>query len=237
MKPKGHWRDEALIDAILQKLPPAHRQKLNAHLRTCEWCSNRYEQWQTLLHTKPAPTYEHDTLKRRLMRSVTRIDQKKEGAARRKKKTLAGFGLAAMAVLVFLFLQLQPTYEKDYTAIQDDTATQVDFIHDPRTIQYDITPVTVTDIRGGVWVNDTTNEMLIHIEGLVPMAHKDYQIWFIDSNRQLYGKVIELQNGKAALYLYGDGIRHVQHVRTNLEPKGGSPIPTGTDIFIVELER
>lgn len=237
MKPKEHWLDEALIDGILEKLPPEQMEQLHAHLHTCGRCSNRYEQWQTLLHIKPDSTYKHDTLKRRLMRSVARIDQKKESIVWRTKKAWVGFGLAAITVLIFLFLQLLPNHENNYTAIQDDTATQVDFIRDPRTIQYIVTSARADDIRGDVWLNDTTNEMLVHIDGLVPIAHKDDPARFNNSNRQLHGKVFKLKNGKAVLYLYGDGIRHIQHVSTNLEPKVRGPIPTGTDTFIIELEQ
>lgn len=35
----------------------------------------------------------------------------------------------------------------------------------------------------------------------------------------------------------GDTVKRIQYVRTSLEPKGGSPVPTGADTFIVDLKR
>lgn len=232
-----HWNDESLIDDVLHKLPPEQAQQLHAHIRTCNQCLRHYEKWQTLLNTEPNTSYELNGLKQRLMHSVSRIDKREKTDAPKSKKMLVGFSLATIATAALLFLQLQPIPQNDITTIQDDSVEEATFIHDSHTIHYDVTPVMKSNVRGRVWVNDLTKEMLIRIEGLTPMVHKDYQMWFIDSDQQLHGKVLELQNGKAVLYLNGDGIEHIRHVRTSVEPKGGSPFPTGADTFIVELER
>lgn len=234
-----HWQDESLIDDVLHKLSPEQAQQLHAHLRKCDQCAGRHEEWQTILNREPDTSYNHNVLKQRLMHSAARFneDGKERVAARRTKRRLVGFSMATIAAVVFLLFQLQPTAQNDFTTVQDDPAEAVAFIHDAHTVQYDVIPVMAMDIRGEVWVNDMTKEMLIRIEGLTPMVHKDYQMWFVDSDNQLHSKVLKLQNGKAVLYLNGDGIEHIRHVRTSLEPKGGSAFPTGADTFIVELER
>lgn len=238
MSRDGHWNDEALADGVLRKLPTKRARRLHTHLQTCERCLRRYEDWQTLLDREPHTPHNPSELKGRLMQSIARTDKHTQAAASRKKKTFVGIGVVASVVLALLLLQVQPLmFQNDYTAVQDDAAEQLPFVDDPRTNQYDVTPVIATDIRGVVWVNDMTKEMLIRVEGLTPMAHKDYQMWFVDTDGHIQDKVLKLQNGKAVLYLQGDGVERIHHVRTSLEPKGGSPIPTGTDTFIVDLRR
>lgn len=232
-----HWGDEALADAVLQKMPPERTEELHAHLETCQQCLRRYKKWQTLLTEAPGQAYDASILKKRLQRDIARVNRK-TSALRGRLKVFAAMGTAASLLFALLFFQSEPAPPRErYTAIQDGAPAKAAFINDPHTSQYNVTPVIAADIQGVVWVNDTSKEMFIHVEGLAPRAHKDYQIWFVDTNGRIQNKVLNLQNGKAALYLRGDGIKHIKHVRMSLEPKGGSPAPTGEDALIIDLNR
>lgn len=239
MTPIRHAADEQLVDAILHNLPKTEAEKLHEHLSHCPSCSRRYREWHVLLHRQPDTEAEAGKLKRHLMRNVAQRDKAQNVTTLKRlgnKQWVIGFSLAALAVVALVLLPFQSTGQ-DVPSIQDGPAEQAAFIYDPHTVQYDVIPLLAADVRGDVWVNDSTKEMLIRVEGLVPMVHKDYQLWFVDTDDRLHGKVLELQNGKAVLYLHGDGIQRIQSLRTSLEPKGGSPVPTGAETFIVDLKR
>src|SRR5690606_27473768 len=101
-----------------------------------------------------------DHLKHRLMKRIAHTNGRLQKRWR-PGKVFSGFGLAALTVLVLVVIQMQPlTHQANYTAVQQNISDQDTFLYDPRTIQYDVTSATPTSIRGGVWVNDTTKEML-----------------------------------------------------------------------------
>ena len=103
------------------------------------------------------------SLKQRLIQRATREQRKKRLSKR--KKAFVSIGMAASIVLVVLLLNVQPiTPPNDFTAIQNDNALQAPFVNDPHTSLYNVVPVSPTNIRGDVWVNDTSREMGICVE-------------------------------------------------------------------------
>lgn len=238
MSPDEHWSDEALADSVLHNLSPPQARLLKVHLATCEWCAERYEEWQALLGHEAETDRDTAELKERLLKNVVRSDYRKSLVRHRKKRMLAGsIGVLTCVVFALLLLNISPVTSPDhYTAVQEEAVENAAFIHHPRTRQFEVTPVVATDIRGGVWVNDMTKEMLIRVEGLMPIVHKDYQMWFVDADGDYHDQLLELQNGNVILYLQGNGVQKIRHVRTSLEPKGGSPLPTKPDLFIVDVD-
>lgn len=120
---------------------------------------------------------------------------------------------------------------------RDETGKHLYVVMNPQTVQYSIVQPDRPEVRGYVWVNKVSDEVLIMVEGLESDERKDYQAWFITAHNRLNGGIMHWQDGRAHLYAKGVHIQLADHLAVSQEPKGGSVRPTGPETFLVQLQN
>lgn len=127
--------------------------------------------------------------------------------------------------------------QPDILHAPDEIGKHLHVVLNPRTVQYPIIRPENPEVRGYIWVNQVTDEVLIMVEGLRPDDSKDYQAWFITAHHPLSGGIMRWQGSRAHLYAHGVRIRLADHLAVSQEPKGGSTKPTGPETFLVLLKN
>lgn len=125
-----------------------------------------------------------------------------------------------------------------YSITQQHDVRKAELVNDPETNRFHITPVATTnDVNGAVYVNDVTNELFMHVQGLPPVVEKDYQLWLVHENDDMNSELLEIEDKEAILYYKGDELGDIVLLRVSLERKGGSDEPKGPNTFFVDLKR
>src|SRR5699024_1509436 len=94
-----------------------------------------------------------------------------------------------------------------------------------------------TNMTGGVWLNQSTNEMILHVDGLVPLHTNNYQLWLIHKNDDWNGELLNLRDGSIRVYYKGEDIAMLKYIKVSVEPPGVSLKPSGPEAFYVDLEK
>lgn len=228
------WREEEIADLILGKLAEEKRVHLQRHLADCERCAALLRDWSAMLGPAESLPLPSPTLKRRLMRRIA-FERWRSSITNRLR---AGYLMTRAAVLLLCLAGLfalqrdsgSPADLPKAAGIQDVT-----MVMDPHTVLH-VVPVVHSNVKSYVWVNDTSNEMLILTEGLVPSEEVDYQVWFITQDRRSHVGLLHWQNGMAHLYFQGRELGQAENIAVSIEPKGGSYTPTGPDTIFVNLK-
>lgn len=90
-------------------------------------------------------------------------------------------------------------------------------------------------VTGEVWLNNASGEMLLIVNGVGPDYGFDYQAWSMKED-SLYSIGI-LNRIDQIGYLYTNELRiqEPDHIIVSVEPKGGSPAPTGPETIRIGL--
>lgn len=229
------WREEEIADYLLGRMAEEKRRDLQFHLLSCSRCAELHREWSAILEPSedmpmltPSPT-----LKRRLMRRISY----ERWFSRRKKEVKAAIPVRRAAVL-FLGLMSLFFFQRD-SGLSDEGALaahlpNMDIVMDPHTVLH-VASVVPSHAKSYVWVNNTSNEMLILTKGLAPLPETDYQVWFITQDRRSRVGLLRWENGIAQLYFQGGELGLVENIAVSVEPKGGSFTPTSPDAIFVNL--
>lgn len=229
------WREEEIADYMLGRMAEEKRRQLQLHLASCTRCTELRREWSAILQPEEAmsmPT-PSPTLKRRLMRRIAY----ERWFSRRKKKIEAAFAVRRTAVL-FLCLMSLFFFQRDSGPSDERTLAahlpNMGIVMDPHTVLH-VASVAPSHAKSYVWVNNTSNEMLILTKGLAPLPETDYQVWFITQDRRSRVGLLRWENGIAQLYFQGGELGLVENIAVSVEPKGGSFTPTSPDAIFVNL--
>ncbi|WP_126428473.1 anti-sigma factor domain-containing protein [Brevibacillus marinus] len=230
------WREEEMADLILGNLAEEKRVRLQRHLADCERCAALFRDWSAVLAPLDPRPQPSPSLKRRLLRRIA-CERWRSSILERLR---TGSQVARAAVLLVCLVSLVGLF-----AVQRENVVPADLpdasvtrdvamVMDPHTVLH-VVPIVPGNVKSYVWINDTSNEMLILTDGLVPSAEIDYQVWFITEDRRSHVGLLHWQDGMAHLYFRGGELRQVENIAVSIEPKGGSFRPTGPDAIFVNL--
>jgi hypothetical protein len=243
--------EEDVIDLVLGKLSAGRSEELARHLHRCSRCSALHREWSAILdgsggagepaelHAPARRTEPSPRLKTRLLRSI-------DARSRRPRRRRAAVLSSAAACVLLAALALVPLRgdvmdrAEPAPVFHGEPATslflrQNRIVNDPKTVLHQAVPVMRTNVRGYVWINDMSNELLILAEGLDPLEEKDYQVWFIIGDSRANAGVLQWKGRMAHLYVHDGDIRRVKNIAVSIEPKGGSFSPTGPEAMFVNI--
>ncbi|MCU9612866.1 anti-sigma factor [Caldibacillus lycopersici] len=236
MKFHKHIDEPFIIDYLLGKLDVDRQSQLILHIKECEQCANRLQQWQSIINVESnVQKVPSDQLKEKIWMQL----QEKSAPRRESKNRKIIFTISSVAAILLLFLGLyankQPQH-KSYEIAHNDEIENIDFQHYPDTKQWNIVPVSNSNpVHGNIWINHHTQELLVEVEGLVQLSNKDYQLWIIYNDNQMIGEVLPIEEGSTRLFFKGEEDVPLKIIKASIEPKGGSVSPTGPETFIVEM--
>ncbi|MBR8658331.1 anti-sigma factor [Brevibacillus sp. NL20B1] len=242
--------EEDVIDLVLGKHSAERSEELARHLQHCSRCAALHREWAVILdssgevgapaerlqpaqETKPSPR-----LKTRLLRSIDMNNRLPRRRAAALSSAAACVLLAAMAFVPLRGDEMERAEPSPVFISEPATSlflTQNRIVNDPKTVLHQAVPVMRTNVRGYVWINDMSNELLILAEGLDPLEEKDYQVWFIIGDSRANAGVLQWKGRMAHLYVHDGDIRRVTNIAVSIEPKGGSFSPTGPEAMIVNI--
>jgi len=89
--------------------------------------------------------------------------------------------------------------------------------------------------RAYVYIPPDRSNWDLAVHGLAPEpAGRDYQVWFLVGDRPRSGGCFHVEDGRAELAMQQSVPPGVTAVAITVEPKGGSPRPTGDAILVAE---
>jgi anti-sigma-K factor RskA len=228
--------ESELVDYLLGKINQDKAESIDSHIRQCKTCSKAIDQWQELL--KPVHNqYEISSkrLKRRLtIRYVTRYLLMPQ-----VKISSAAFAMLA-GLVIFIWLGLMNSdsnFDPFHYGAAKKSFKELAIVQDPSTVQYEVMPISAEEVKGYVWVNQNSKEILLLVKGLQNMYERDYQVWVVKKEQRSNMGLVEWHDGFAHFYYQGEGVDQAENIAVSLEPKGGSVHPTGPDAIFVKLKE
>src|SRR5699024_10594911 len=73
-----------------------------------------------------------------------------------------------------------------------------------------------TNMTCGVWLNQSTNEMILHVDGLVPLHTNNYQLWLIHKNDEWNGQLLNLLDVVIRVYYKGADIALLKYIKVSV---------------------
>lgn len=233
-----HIPEMKLIDMAMEKIESEEeREHIKKHLAICPHCREKLAKWQLVMETETnlQPSAE---LKENIWKQASATMKPKE--RKKKAKTTVAFASAfiAASLLVFGLFHTKPHVHPTVEVAQNDRIEEENLRFYPETKQVAVIPVSdFNHIRGNLWMNDVTEEMLLEVDGFIPLQEKDYQLWIIYENNDIQGELLSVQDGVTRVLFKGPEINELKLIKASVEPKGGSSKPTGPNTFIVPLEN
>lgn len=111
--------------------------------------------------------------------------------------------------------------------------TNYSLVWDPWTEKYDVISVADDKVYGHLWRNDRTRELLIIMEEILHTEQADFQVWLKERQSALNLGLLMKEKRGGHLYYHGDYSGDSEILTISLEPKGGSPFPTGPEPYVV----
>lgn len=233
-----HIKEEHLVDFVLGNLDDLQTKRVSNHIAICRSCRVEWESWQEIL-TNEVDFEPSEQLSDRLIDDLNRLEDREQKMRKGWRAKRWGVGLICAAVIFFSFI-LSGTFktqDPSYQVLQNDEIVSQDIQQKQATNQLEITPVNNIDhVNGEVWINPYTQEMLVEVNGLVPLSSRDYQMWIIDGNDVWIGELLQLDNGNVRIFYRGQDVSEFKWMQISVEPKGGSHVPTGPEALYVDLK-
>ncbi|MBU9722942.1 MULTISPECIES: anti-sigma factor [Bacillaceae] len=109
------------------------------------------------------------------------------------------------------------------------------FLVKEETNVYEILPEYNENIKGYVWINQDSNELMLFVDGLPPVALKDYQGWVQTANEVKNAGVIKTSGETGLVYYQDRSIKTLEHIMLSREPLGGSDELTDPNPVFIQL--
>ncbi|GGK11603.1 hypothetical protein GCM10010965_00650 [Caldalkalibacillus thermarum] len=242
--------DEMIVDSLLAKLPVEQMEEIERHLQACARCQRSRNEWMTLLQAQSQPGVDKE-----IATALPRIHKrlKKTIGLHKRRPTPLWRKPAVVILTLCLFIGLsfakgwhvnQEIYQET-SQHQSHVFREAEFLIDPQTVHYRIgmannphsrqSGLLAYDVNGNLWINHTSQEVIIFLEGLRPLADRDYQVWISAGQRENNAGVVEMDSGKGYIYWSGEDSTQIEFIRISIEPKGGSQVPTGPEALFIPL--
>ncbi|MBO8163355.1 MAG: anti-sigma factor [Brevibacillus sp.] len=229
------WREEEVIDLVLGKLSADKEARLMLHLPHCQKCSASHREWSALLGDGASLPMPSPSIRHRLKRRITWSSRLTTIRRRIFAKPAVRWAVPVLALCAASLLALPRGNPVPPELPTEVLTREMSLVMDPHTVLH-VVPVDSGHLKGYIWINNASNELLILTDGLSPLVEKDYQVWFITENRRSHVGLLGWKDGIAHLYFRGGELRQAENIAITIEPKGGSFSPTGPDTIFLNLK-
>lgn len=239
MKHREHIPEEKLIDFYLGNLTDQENNIIKKHICQCDKCQMNLKQWKPILHKSPNEIPKPNfSLKQRIMKNIEDIQKQRA----RFKISKPIFIYASFAFLIIVFIAIngykQDILLENLTTFQNVERIEKDIKQKRHTEELSVLPVNNQDsIKGQVWVNHVTKEMLLQVKGLENLINHDHQLWIIYMDNSFDYEILPIVNGETEIFIEGVNVEEFKELKASIEPKGGSINQTGPEIFFVDFHR
>ncbi|MDQ0233446.1 anti-sigma factor domain-containing protein [Metabacillus malikii] len=229
-----HVTEQNMIDYLEGSLQHDEELTIKIHLQQCDKCSQTLMQWQSLLgakQAKPSPL-----LKERIWESI----EEKQKVKRSPSAKVYFITIGSIAAVLLLGLL---SFNNSQSKLPNPNEMKVQaFQEQPHTQQMNITPITNNresrELDGNIWINNTTDELLLEVYGLPKLNDRDYQLWMIYHDNEVKDEILPIeQNGSSRIFIRSKNLIQLKQIKASIEPKGGSHSQTGPDTFIIEINN
>ncbi|MFD2761719.1 anti-sigma factor domain-containing protein [Lentibacillus juripiscarius] len=235
-----HIPEQVLIDCALGNLSEDKKTVVIRHTDECHSCRSILESWESLLSdmNEERSVQPPDTIKEKLDASLAKEDKKTAMKRKFKPAYLMGSAAAVLLLTAGLITTDGTRTVTNEKVVYNEAIHKAGIQEKPNTRQLEIIPVSRFDhVSGNIWINNTTGEMLVEIDGLFQLNDRHYQLWMIDENDDVKGEPLPIENGSVKVLYRGRDVQQFKRIKTSVEPPGGSDRPTGPETFTVDLEE
>ncbi|MFC5463373.1 anti-sigma factor domain-containing protein [Lederbergia graminis] len=216
----NHCTDEEMLDFILGKLGNDKKIYVNKCIHECDYCYSQYVGWKSDVLVEPI-RQPSSKLKERVLNTYKKQDRIKFEKKRNPLVLTPTIGAMIVAALLFLFFQYESPANKNHLTNTADAAV------------YELETERTGMKNGYVMIGKQTDAFYFSVDGLQPIANKDYQIWV---NGQHDAGIIRVMNGNGQVYVKKRPQEVMEYLLISIEPKGGSPYPNAENSTLIKLK-
>ncbi|MFC4808929.1 anti-sigma factor [Paenibacillus sp. GCM10023250] len=246
-----HYREEDWVDWLLGGKQDAEREAMAAHLAGCDRCRAARAAWAPLLEGSApepgAPAASEPARPSEMLRRRLRLYVRRRAAVLRIRRALRAHrrtAAAVAAIAVLLLLCVTGLYRREPSAEEQrkvDAAVlepaAASFLDDPQTAGFAVRPELEQLGKGYIWFNDASGEVYVMLEGLLPSAGHDVQVWAVnEAGRINLGLLHHDRPSRAHLFVKQALLPKAHHIALTVEPAGGSRMPTEPDVLVFRLQ-
>lgn len=226
------WFEEEIVDFILGRLPAEKQAAFERHAKTCTVCRANLDQWRLMIdeadsEKTPPPLSK---MKRRLMKEVKPKTRRSPGL----KRPVVAL-MAACAMLFTIFGTGWFTASPGHSGNFQKTPGATKILRKSGNQQIRYLPVSDHNVKGYVWMDGKTDELMLFLNGLSRISGKDYQAWLVSPNHLANAGLLKVDHGMAHLYYKGPQMEGARHIVVTVEPLGGSAVETGPQKVLIPL--
>lgn len=230
MEDNTHLSEEMLVDYTLKYLSVENKAFVEEHLTKCAKCKEALFKWEGLLDRTDQLQEPTNYLKDRLLQQIA---PKRKTAFSIKKPLVVLSAVTAAFILFFVGYQIDPNKSTTISPPDDNSP----FVVKEDTKIYEVIPVQTDSIQGYAWINPTSNEMLLFVDGLTPRNNNDYQAWIQTTQYLKNAGLLNMSGRKGQIYIKDGVIQDVKHIVVSKEPRGGSQTLTDPEPFLIRLNN
>lgn len=232
----NHIHEHTIIDYIQGRKDLYEERMIKKQIENCEDCRKTYEVWAEILENLPSEK-PPASLKYRVMEKV---NQNAMFSKRFSKPVLAFLSISMATILILTGYIINPSHVKNseinkQVALNEEQKISQPFMIRDDTNIYEILPERNDQIKGYVWINNKSKEMMLLVDGLHPISLNDYQAWIQTTNELKNAGVIKITGHKGQLYMKDKAINDLEHIVVSKEPVGGSDKPTDPNPVFIKL--
>jgi len=234
MSIKCEWTEQDIIDDLLGHIKDENtKRQLHNHLTYCAHCQKLHEEWSKILPSVASlPPKPGEHVKKRIYHTIG----KKERSFRLNKRLLTACCMAFLLLGVG-FVAGRWSMQPDVHQLGHSISNVKTGVIPHQTHAYRVVPVHARNMDGYVWVNASTNDIMLFLDGLKPIQGRDYQAWLISNNNKENAGILQIDQNFAHVIVHHPDIPKVERIVISIEPQGGSAVQTGPNAIDLDLRE
>ncbi|MFD1737942.1 hypothetical protein ACFSCX_15500 [Bacillus salitolerans] len=217
--------EEKVVDLALEKVEVAEELRIRKHMETCHPCKELYEYWDNMFDAQSV-TIPSIKIKLTIVCSIL---------VERLKQRAVLLPALIMASLLLMANVLQAEDPKNRTVPFNSENSP--FLVKTDTRIYDLVPDVSNPVSGYAWINTSSEELMLVMEGLKPSMLNEYQAWIQTKNELKDAGIIMISGQTGQLYIKDRTVPMLEYIIISQEPHGGSFRPTDPNAFLLKLNQ